>query len=274
MRACIFGFVAFAVAVGTVGSAFGQTLFQPGAVPPTPATAITPPPEIPVPPGGVPLAAAPGVPPPPALTAGQETPAGMAAAIRGVAPPPIVPGVTAGMSHVGGGPGLSGLAPAPGLAAPIRGVPGTVTAADIGSWAGPNLIGLKLGDVSGPLEAIGSPPGLIDDPLSRPGISYGGSRAGTPAASVVGGIGLAAGVPQPNFVGRSIQPNIQPWANTRVGAGLASDYGVYGGRVISSGGDVGGGYGSNDRARRFLNNYGTPVLASPFGNTVESNLYR
>jgi hypothetical protein len=60
---------------------------------------------------------------------------------------------------------------------------------------------------------------------------------------------MAAGVPQPNFVGRGINMAIQPGPNTRVGAGLASDYSVFGGRTIESGGELGFGYGTNLRTR-------------------------
>lgn len=206
------------------------------------------------------------------VTAGREgITAGRAPPMRRAIGTPLgTTGVTAGAAQIGGGPGLSGLAPGYTARTAIGVIPGTVTARDIGTWAGPNGIGRTMGDVSGPLEAIGTPPGLVEQgrPGLRPGIAYGGSRAGTAGAWVVGGIGLAAGVPQPNFVGRGIQPGIQPWANTQIGADLASPYGVYGGRVIQSGGDVGAGYGTNLRTRWFLNDYGTPVATSPSRDVV------
>ena len=68
---------------------------------------------------------------------------------------------------------------------------------------------------------------------------------------------MAAGVPQPNFVGRGINMGIQPGANTRIGAGLASDYGVYGGRAVESGGELGFGYGTNLRTRFVERDHGT-----------------
>ena len=248
---------AISLALAAISLAAGWGLAQAPLAP-------TPPPGVPAPPPGVEIGNF-------GITAGREAiTAGRAPLIRGGMIAPRPPGVTAGMAHIGGGPGLSGLAPGYTARTPIGGIPGTVTARDVGTWAGPNGIGRTLGDVSARLEAIGTPPGLVEQgrPGLRPGIAYGGSRAGTEGAWVVGGVGLAAGVPQPNFVGRGIQPNIQPWANTRVGAGLASEYGVYGGRVIQSGGDVGAGYGTNLRARWFLNDYGTPVATSPFGNVI------
>lgn len=188
---------------------------------------------------------------PAGVTAGAESPARRVLGVRSGLMAPPANGVTAGMARVAGGPGLSALTPAGAPHVPIGSVPGDVSAQGVGTWGGPNTIGLTLGDVSGPLEAIGTPRGLVEQgrPLRRPGIATGGSRAGTPAAFSVGGVGMAAGVPEPNFVGRGIDMSIQPGPNTRVGAGLSSDYSVFGGRVIESGGELGFGYGTNLRTR-------------------------
>jgi hypothetical protein len=191
-------------------------------------------------------------------------PPSRASLVGPLAPSGVGPPITAG-AEVGpmlpapsvGAPVLSGAAPQiPGAAVATLVRPGRLV--ESAGLPGPS------GGTTTPLGILG---GLDGSKLSTygpgrlgPGPFYGGSVAGTPAGAYHSAT-MAAGLPKPvNIGGKGIYAGTQPGPNTRIGAGIGNDLGDLGVRVgalINAGGEVGAGYGTNEKTRWFRYGPGT-----------------